>query len=167
MKRYTLTLTETEFVLDKPHYYKELTIHRDLQEDKPELINESIKEMAEHILEDYVDIRETLNVYTILQNTSIDCLKQENENLKLQLAEKEKENSVLKAVIDKNKTGQFGAVHICNAISEFYEPLVKDMIIAELEKVKDFIIKNNEPTPKMTKITRFINQQIRTLKGEK
>lgn len=60
---------------------------------------------------------------------------------------------------------------------EYYEswfssdenPLVesKKIAIDELEKVKDFIIKNNEPTRKMTEITRFINQQIRTLKGEK
>lgn len=38
---------------------------------------------------------------------------------------------------------------------------------AEMEKTKDFIIKNNEPTKKMTAITRFINQQISELKGDK
>lgn len=90
----------------------------------------------------------------------------ENEYFKLekQLAEKEKENSVLKAVIDKNKTGQFGAVNICNAISEFYEPLVKDMIIAELEKVKEY---NKGLVYSSSLIDNFIEQQIKSLKGEK
>ena len=87
-------------------------------------------------------------------------LSKENEQLKQQLEKKEKENSVLKAVIDKNKTGQFGAVHICNAISEFYEPLVKDMIIAELEKVKEYWLKHED-------IGYYVDQQIKLLKGEK
>lgn len=38
--------------------------------------------------------------------------------------------------------------------------------IQELEKVRTFITVNNEPTRKMTAITRFINQQIKSLKGE-
>ena len=96
------------------------------------------------------------------------------DDLEKQLAEKEKENSVLKAVIDKNKTGQFGAVNICNAISEFYEPLVKDMIIAELEKVKDktdalmFKINNmNYFIMVKEELYNFIDQQITEIKGEK
>lgn len=36
-----------------------------------------------------------------------------------------------------------------------------------LEKVKELIIKTYEPTPKSTKITRYINQLISELKGEK
>lgn len=38
--------------------------------------------------------------------------------------------------------------------------------IDELIKVKDFVIRNNEPTRKMTAITSFINRQIAELKGK-
>ena len=102
-----------------------------------------------------------------------ECAKIQSENvqLKQQLAEKDKESSVLKAVIDKNKTGHFGAVHICNAISEFYEPLVKDMIIAELEKTKENmnnLYREHKPIYfDLLLIRNTIDQQIKSLKGEK
>ena len=81
-------------------------------------------------------------------------LNQTIADLEAKLAEKEKEvakwkNKKVKYIVDNI---------ICDR---------NQTAIAELEKVKAFIIKNNEPTKKMTAITRFINQQIKLLKGEK
>ena len=127
---------------------------------------ETVNQLKQQLAE--CEQEKLLNSYGMDKNADI------AEDYKQQLAEKEKENSVLKAVIDKNKTGQFGAVNICNAINEFYEPLVKDMIIAELEKVKDktdalmFKINNmNYFIMVKEELYDFIDQQIKSLKGEK
>lgn len=93
--------------------------------------------------------------------------------LEKQLADKEKEIEKHKAdtvtftpklvnnaelilqIIESNRVG-----------IDFLKQSQNQTAIAELEKVKDFIIKNNEPTRKMTEITRFINQQINDLRSE-
>jgi len=94
----------------------------------------------------------------------------EIERLRKQLAEKEKEISVLKAIIDKNKIGNFTSTTVCNAISEFYEPLVENLqnqtAIAELEKVVEFI-KEYPHEPRYWDIASYIDQQIKELKGGK
>lgn len=88
-----------------------------------------------------------------------DLLSKENEQLKHQLAEKEKEIEELKKEIRDE------LVDNDMAILELQQSQ-NQTAIEELEKVKEFIIKNNEPTKKMTNITRFINQQINDLRGE-
>ena len=99
--------------------------------------------------QDLSDTKEQLkiekDVYKILSD-NYNTLSSAYVQLKQQLAEKET------AVISKMENG---------------ETSQNQTAIAELEKVKVFIIKNNEPTKKMTAITRFINQQIKELKGEK
>ena len=82
----------------------------------------------------------------------------ENQKLKQQLAKKEKEIESLRseAFVDM----------LYKEILELKVVNQNQTAIAELEKAKAFIIKNNEPTPKMTKITRFINEQVNRLKGE-
>ena len=111
-------------------------------------------------------------------------------NLEAKLEEKEKEITVLKEVIDKNKTGNFTSENVCNAISKFYEPLLKHLqnqtAIAELEKVKNIIdskVKNIdkrlddldikigcESTSMQLntykEIVKLIDQQIKELKGD-
>lgn len=122
-----------------------------------------------------------------LNQTLVDLLNEQNDTikhlrgkianlLKQQLIEKDKEITILKEVIDKNKTGKFTSENVCNAISEFYEPLVKNMIIAELEK----LLKKTQTLNVMVQSGHYINQkkvnvvfkdvidqQITKLKGEK
>jgi chromosome segregation ATPase len=95
------------------------------------------------------------------------------DQLKQQLAEKEKEirgyeheleNYEHELEVYKNNDNIYA-----NNIRSFANKNKRERnqtAIAELEKVKEFIIKNNEPTKKMTAITRFINQQISELKGD-
>lgn len=83
------------------------------------------------------------------------------KQLKQQLVEKEKELAYMTKQAKKfnNEAQKYYEDAYCNSFQN-------QKAIAELEKVRTFITVNNEPTGKMTAITRFINRQIKTLKGE-
>lgn len=91
----------------------------------------------------------------------VNKLNKENKQLKQQLVEKEKELAYMTKQAKKfnNEAQKYYEDAYCNSFQN-------QKAIAELEKVRTFITVNNEPTRKMTAITRFINQQIKTLKGE-
>lgn len=89
---------------------------------------------------------------------------QEILQLKQQLAEKEKQIATLMEAVDARDKEIEALAIVLNRECVACKPTQK--AIAFLEEVKEFIIKNNEPTKKMTAITRFINQQINELKGE-
>lgn len=97
------------------------------------------------------------------------------KELQQQLAEKDKEITVLKEVIDRNKTGNFTSENVCNAISKFYEPLLKHLqnqtAIAELEKVKELFENDYQGCREFIELyatfLTHIDQRIKELKGEK
>ena len=81
------------------------------------------------------------------------------DQLEQQLVEKEKEIEELNYRLDLK------FVNYTN--NEAIKWLDNQTAIAKLEKVKDFIVKSDIPTERKTLTVRFINQQIKELKGDK
>ena len=104
--------------------------------------------------------------------------------LELKLAEKDEEIKGYLGLMD-NYIYQIDTLKKCGDADHFYllleekrneneilskaykqlEQSQNETAINKLEKVKEFIIKNNEPTRKITAITKFINCQIQELQG--
>lgn len=122
--------------------------------------NKSIVERLNNLFEDNLNL-----------NAHISKLIKEKQELRNKLKETDKEITVLKEVIDKNKTGNFTSENVCNAISKFYEPLLKQLqnetAIKELDKVKEEFKLAFSFSTQQKMFDEYVDKRIKLLKGDK